>query len=131
MIVNALRFRFRDDLTDDAREEALVAFRRTASLPAVSFSCVGQDLGNPADGFTHAYVVGIADLAALERYLSDPLHRAGDFVIVPRLARLARTALSDDLEPALGARIGEMFGRKMAADPEWRALFDLIPERSL
>ncbi|MDB5220605.1 MAG: hypothetical protein JWO86_8532 [Myxococcaceae bacterium] len=109
----------------------LAAFRRTAALDSVSFSCVGQDLGNPKDGFTHAYVVGIADLAALDRYLSDPIHRAGDFVIVPHLARLARTALSDDLDPALGAKVGVLWTRRVAADKEWLGLFDRIAQLSL
>jgi hypothetical protein len=30
--------------------------RRAASVESVSFSSVGQDLGDPTDGFTHAYL---------------------------------------------------------------------------
>jgi hypothetical protein len=131
MIVNALRFRFRENLPEAARSEALAMMRRTAGLEPVSFSCVGQDLGNPADGFTHAFVVGIADLAALERYLTHPHHRSGDFVIIPCLAHLARTALSDDPDPGLREKIGRIWQKAMDADPEWLQLFGQIPDRSL
>ncbi len=81
MIVNLLRFRFRDDVTDDEREAVLAAMRRTAGVESAAFGTVGRDLGDPADGFTHAYCVGIEDLAALERYMHDPVHLAGDDVI--------------------------------------------------
>lgn len=131
MIVNMLRFSFKDETTDEQRAAVLAAMRRTASVESVSFSTVGQDLGDPADGFSHAYCVGIADLESLDRYLYDPVHLAGDFEIVPHLARLSAVRLSDDEDPDLGATIMAMHQKKVATYPEWAALLDAIPNADL
>ncbi|WAS89741.1 Dabb family protein [Nannocystis punicea] len=101
MILNVLRFSFKDGAGPEGRTRAMAAPRRTAAMESVSFAVIGQDLGDPAQGFTRAYCVGIADLPALQRYLDDPVHRAGDLVFAPLVARLARVALADDAEPAL------------------------------
>ncbi|APR80991.1 Hypothetical protein A7982_06338 [Minicystis rosea] len=131
MIINMLRFRFRDGTLREEEARALAAIRRTATMESVSFSAVGQDLGDPADGFTHAYCVGIADLPALQRYFDNPIHREGDFVFIPLLAKLSRTALSDDMAPGLGAEIAAMFQRHMARDPEWARLLAQIPDANI
>ncbi|TDC07544.1 Dabb family protein [Streptomyces sp. 8K308] len=131
MIVNMLRFSFKDETTDEQRAAVLAAMRRTASVESVSFSTVGQDLGDPADGFSHAYCVGIADLESLDRYLYDPVHLAGDFAIAPHLARLSAVRLSDDEDPDLGATIAAMHQKKVATYPEWAALLDAIPNVDL
>ncbi|WP_369028837.1 Dabb family protein, partial [Nocardia farcinica] len=88
------------------KDLVLATMRRTASVNSVEFACVGQDLGDPSAGFTHSYCVGLADLAALERYMHDPVHLAGDPVIIPYLAKVAiGPDLSDDPDPELNARI--------------------------
>jgi hypothetical protein len=66
MIVNLLRLTLRDDITDDERAQVLEALRRTASLESVSFSTVGEEFGDPT-GRVIDYVVGIADIEALQR----------------------------------------------------------------
>jgi hypothetical protein len=127
MIVNVLRFAFRPEVTAAEQAEVVALMRRTAAVESVAFSTVGQDLGDPADGFTHAYLVAIPDLAALERYMHDPVHIAGDRTILGRLARLAAVRLADDPDPELGRVVGEMHGRKAAAHPEWgRAVEELM-----
>lgn len=131
MIINFLRFRFRDDASPADQERALAAIRRIASSEAVAFSVIGQDLGDPAEGYTHSYCVGIPDLAALERYLSQPAHREGDAIFLPLLAKLARSASSDDLDPALRDKIGALAQQRLQADPEWAALFARIPDLRL
>lgn len=128
MIVNILRFSFRDGTTDEEKDEVLAAMRRTASVESVAFSSVGQDLGDPADGYTHAYCAAVEDLAALERYMYDPVHLAGDHDILPRLARLSAVRLSDDPDPELNAKITAMHLRKVATYPEWGRLLDAIPD---
>ena len=45
------------------------------------------------------------DLAALERYLYDPVHLDGDFGILPHLAKLSAVHLSDDMDPELNGKI--------------------------
>jgi hypothetical protein len=89
---------------------------------------VGRDLGDPAEGYTHACCVGVADPAALQRYFDDPVHREGDLVFAPLLARLRRRALTDDPDPATGDEIMEMYRRKMAGDPGWAAVLAAIPD---
>ncbi|MEU5023449.1 Dabb family protein [Streptomyces milbemycinicus] len=128
MIVNILRFSFKDGTTDEKKAEVLGAMRRTAAVESASFATVGQDLGDPAEGYTHAYCVGIEDLPALERYMYDPVHLEGDFEILPHLARLSAVRLSDDMDPELGARVTEIFLAKLAKYPEWGELLNSIPD---
>ncbi|MBJ6759600.1 Dabb family protein [Myxococcaceae bacterium JPH2] len=128
MFINLLRFRFKDGVSESDKAHALEAISRTAKSEAVSFSVVGRDLGDPSEGFTHAYCVGIADLLALKRYFDDPVHRAGDFLFLPLVGRLRRIAMTDDADPALGEKIQAMHAAKMAGDPEWLALLAAIPE---
>lgn len=125
MIVHMLRFTFKETATEEEREHVLAAMRRTASVESVSFSTVGQSLGDP-DGFSHAYCVGIADLAALRRYMHDPVHLAGDPQILPYLARIAiGPDVSDDMTPTLAEDILALHEEKVALYPEWAA--DLGP----
>ncbi|RKH69031.1 Dabb family protein [Corallococcus llansteffanensis] len=127
MFVNLLRFRFKDGVTEAEQAQALAAITRTSKTDAVSFSVVGRDLGDPAEGYTHAYCVGIADLSALQKYFDAPEHREGDLLFLPRVARLRRIALTDDADPALGEKIQALHREKMAGDPEWAALLAAIP----
>jgi hypothetical protein len=128
VIVNTLRFSFRDGTTEEQKAEVLAAMRRTSTVESAAFGVVGQDLGDPADGFTHAYCVGVADLAALERYLHDPVHLEGDSVILPRLARLSAVRFSDDTDPGLGEKIMALHLQKVALYPEWGRLLHSIPD---
>ncbi|GAB3465023.1 Dabb family protein [Actinophytocola sediminis] len=128
MIVNIVRFRFKDTTTDTVRAEVLAAMRRTASVESVAFATVGQDIGDPAEGYTHAYLAAVEDLAALDRYFYDPVHLNGDADILPHFARLTTLQLSDDPDPELGAKIGAMHLKKVAAYPEWGRLLDAIPD---
>ncbi|MGK3203209.1 Dabb family protein [Amycolatopsis sp. MEPSY49] len=127
MIVNLLRFRFRDDVTEDLREAVLEAMRRTASVESAAFGTVGRDLGDPAEGYTHAYCVGVEDLAALERYLHDPVHLAGDDVILPALARLSAVRFTDDTDPGTGTKIVALHRAKLAKYPDWERQLNAIP----
>ncbi len=124
MIVHMLRFAFKETATEEEREQALAAMRRTAAVESVSFSTVGQCLGDP-DGFSHAYCVGITDLPALRRYMHDPVHLAGDPQILPHLARIAiGPDVSDDMTPTLAEDILALHEEKVALYPEWGAELD-------
>lgn len=126
MIVNVLRFSFKDGTTEEQKAAVLARMRRTASVESASFGVVGQDVGDPAEGYTHAYVAGIADLAALERYLHDPVHIEGDFEIMPHLAKLAPVRFSDDTNPDLGEKITALHLAKVAKYPEWGKLVESL-----
>ena len=127
MIILVLRFAFRTETTEKEQAAVLTKMRGTAGIASVSFSAVGQDLGDPRDGYTHAYCAGVADLAALRNYLYDPVHLQGDFEILPHLARLSPFQLSDDMSPGVREEVMSMHAEKVAAHPEWGRLLAAIP----
>ncbi|MFC9896683.1 Dabb family protein [Nocardia sp. NPDC127579] len=129
MIIHQLRFRFRNETTEEQKAEVLALMRRTAAVDSVSFGTVGRHLGDPEAGYTHAYCVGIADLAALEEYMHDPVHLDGDPRIIPHFERLViGPDLSDDPDPELGAKIMALHQRKVEMYPEWARQMETIPE---
>jgi hypothetical protein len=116
-----LRFAFKETATEEERERVLAVIRRTASVESVTFSTVGQILGE-SEGFTHACCVGIADLPALRRYMHDPVHLAGDPQIMPYLSRIGiGPDLSDDMTPTLAGEILALHEEKVALYPQWAA----------
>ncbi|MEV0759112.1 Dabb family protein [Nocardia sp. NPDC050435] len=129
MIVHQLRFKFREGVTEQELESALAVLRRTAAVDSVEFAVVGQHLGDPAEGLTHAYCVGLADLDAVRRYMDDPVHLAGDPELIPYLDTLViGPDTSDDPDPELGAKLGALHEDKLARYPEWAALMASIPQ---
>jgi hypothetical protein len=129
MIVHTLRFAFKDGTTEDQKAQVLALMRRTGAVESVSFATVGQNLGDPAEGLTHAYCVGIENLAALERYMHDPVHLAGDPEIIPHLAKISiGPDLSDDMAPELAGEIMALHERKAAMYPEWAAQLEPLLE---
>ncbi|MEV1010802.1 Dabb family protein [Streptomyces sp. NPDC049881] len=127
MITNVLRFSFKDETTEEERAEVLALMRRTASVEAVTFGTVGRDMGDPAEGFTHAYSASLQDLDALERYLHDPAHIDGDWTILPRLARLSAVRFTDDPAPDTAARVAALHAAKLAKYPEWARQLNALP----
>lgn len=127
MIVNILRFSFKDGTTEEDKAAVLAAMRRTASVESAAFGVVGQDIG-PDDGYTHTYCAAVPDLPALERYMHDPVHLVGDDVIMPHIQRITAVRFSDDMDPDLGAKVGEVALAKVAKYPEWARQLEAIPE---
>ncbi|GEM30951.1 hypothetical protein NN3_19580 [Nocardia neocaledoniensis NBRC 108232] len=129
MIVHQLRFKFREDATEEHKEAVLALMRRTASVESVSFGIVGRHLGDPSEGLTHAYCVGLADIDAVERYMHDPVHLAGDPQIIPHLDTLViGPDASDDPDPELAGKLQALHERKLAEYPEWARLMGTIPQ---
>lgn len=125
MILNVLRFTLKDDTTAEQRVDVLAALRRTAGLPWVAFSSVGPELADP-NGLTFGYVVAIDGLTNLEKYMHDPVHLAGDDVILPRVARLSAVRFSDDDDPDIGAKVFALHQAKVAKYPDWGRAVDSI-----
>ncbi|AHH18667.1 stress responsive alpha-beta barrel domain-containing protein [Nocardia nova SH22a] len=119
MIVLMQRFSFKPDVSEEEREEVLAAMRRTASVESSVFSTVGPYLGDPAEGFTHAYLSAIPDLNALDRYMNDPVHVSGDDFILPRLAKQSALRFTDDPDMELADKIYAIYRRRVDGDPEW------------
>lgn len=131
MIVSAQRFRFRPDVTDEQKSHAIAAITAVSRLESVAFAVVGQDLGDPQEGFTHGYLVGIADLDALERYFRDPVHAAGDRAFLPLLERVSGSGLSDDADPELRDKVVALHAARVQRDPEYAELLSAIPQSAL
>jgi hypothetical protein len=126
VIAHVLRFGFKEETSDEEIDAAMQAFRRVGQVPSVSSAIVGRYAGNPADGFTHSAVYVLADLAALDRFMYEPVHRDADFIVHPHMARMDAFDISDDDEPGLGAKIMEIQQRRLAADPELAALLGIV-----
>lgn len=131
MIVSAQRFRFRPDVTDEQKSHAIAAITAVSRLESVAFAVVGQDLGDPQEGFTHGYLVGIADLDALERYFRDPVHAAGDRAFLPLLEKVSGTGISDDADPELRDKVVALHAARVQRDPEYAELLSAIPQSAL
>ena len=129
MFIHQFRFSFKDETTEEQRADVLSTLRQVASVNSVSFGVVGQNLGDPGEELTHAYIAGFEDLAAFERYLYEPVHLAGDPQVVPHFKKVfIGPEMSDDMDPGLAAQIATMHEHKMAKYPEWGALMATIPE---
>jgi hypothetical protein len=125
MILNVLRLTLKDDTTAEQRVEVLAALRRTAGLACVAFASVGPEFADPT-GSTFGYVVAIDGLANLEKYMHDPVHLAGDDVILPRVARLSAVRFSDDDDPDIGAKVFALHQAKVSKYPDWGRLVESI-----
>ncbi len=120
IIVSAQRFRFKADVTEEQKSHAIAAITAVSRLESVAFAVVGQDLGDPDEGFTHGYLVGIPDLDALEQYFRDPVHAAGDRVFFPLLEKVTGIGISDDTDPDLRDRVVALAHRpRIQRDPEY------------
>lgn len=131
MIISAQRFSFKPGVAEQDKRRALAAVAALAEARPVAFAVVGKDLGDPADGFTHGFSIGLTDLDALERYFDHPLHAAADRALLPLLQKTVGTGLSDDDDPDLRPKIIELHQRRTERDPEYLALLTAIPEIAL
>ena len=131
MIISAQRFSFKPGIGEEDKDRAIAAVAALAGAEPVAFAFVGQDLGDPADGFTHGFSIGLADLDALQRYFDDPLHAAADRVLLPLLQKTVGSGVSNDDDPELRKKIVELHQRRVQRDPEYLALLNAIPETAL
>ena len=127
MILHVLRFRFRDDVDERERDDVLADLRRLAAADSVTFSVVGQDVGDPSEGYTHGYCVAVEDFDALRRYQYHPEHRAIAKRFASRVAALTGLDVSDDTPSDLSERIRAMFQAWLADDPELADLLEALP----
>jgi Stress responsive A/B Barrel Domain len=128
MIVNVLRFSFKEGASDTERAAAIESLERLGASSSVAFSVTGRGLGDPSDGYTHAYCVAWKDLAELERYmLHEPEHPAADAAFLPAVERLGMLNFSDDPDPALWHEM-EALHKKRLENPELAQLIGSISE---
>jgi hypothetical protein len=128
VIAHILRFRFKEETSQEEFDAAMEAFRRTGQVSTISAAIVGRYAGNPADGFTHSAVYVLADLATLEGFMYEPVHRDADFIVHPHIARMDAFDICDDDEPDLDAKIMDIQQRRLAADPELAELLGIVAD---
>ncbi|TDX08398.1 stress responsive alpha/beta barrel protein [Kribbella sp. VKM Ac-2566] len=93
--------------------------RRIASLDSVAFGVVGPDFGGADDGFTHSYLVAVPDLEALEQYIHDPVHLAGDDQILDTFEKLSAIRFTDEDDSEVGQGAYELHLSKAQLYPDW------------
>jgi Stress responsive A/B Barrel Domain len=126
VIAHVLRFSFKDGTSEEDFTAAMEAFRKAARAATVSFAVVGSYSGNPADGYTHSAIFGLADLETLERFMDEPAHREADFIVHPHMATFDGFDVSDEYDPDLEAKVMAIRRRRIAADPELAALLGIV-----
>lgn len=131
MIVSAQRFRFKPEVTAEQKARAIAAITAVSEVESVAFAVVGQDLGDPDDGYTHGYLVGIPDLQALERYFRDPVHAAGDRAFLPLVEKVTGIGVSDDMDHELRQKVVALHTARVLRDPEYAELLSAIPQSAL
>ncbi|WP_313885639.1 Dabb family protein [Fodinicola feengrottensis] len=115
-------------MTDTEKARVLELMKRTASVGTLG-SAVGQDLGDPAEGYTHAYCAMLPDEEALYHYMNHDYLIDGDLELLPYLSRLHPMRLSDDLDPRLSERITAVHLERLAAHPELARAMNAVPAR--
>ncbi|MFI9503279.1 Dabb family protein [Nocardia sp. NPDC052566] len=129
MIVHTVRFGFKDSVTAEQRASGLRILAGMAALESVSYSTLGRSLGGPHPALTHAYCIAFEDLAALCRYLNDPVLHEGDREFLPLLAHLSVDPdITDDADPDLGAKITSAFEQAVTDYPVWAESLQSVPQ---
>ena len=131
MIVHIMRFSFRPDTSEEARGSALAAFETLAASEATEFSIVGNDIGDPSDGYTHAACVAVRDLERLRAYMFTPLHRAADLAILPHIQKLTGFDFATEATPDLGDKVRALHQERVESSDYLGPLLEAIPELNL
>ncbi|MHC5903504.1 hypothetical protein ACVNF4_06255 [Streptomyces sp. S6] len=60
--------------------------------------------------------------------MNDPVHLAGDDVILPHIQRMGAVRASDDADPEIREKVAALHGAKLARYPEWERQLETVPE---
>ncbi|MBC2637749.1 Dabb family protein [Rhodococcus sp. 4CII] len=112
-----MRFSLQDGLTVAERDEVCRQIRSLVDLPMVISSSVCQDLGNPANGFSHTAIVLFEGSADYLSYLTDPDHAVIIDFVIPRWKKAMFCDASDEFDPTLYDRIRKTIS-EMASTPK-------------
>lgn len=117
MFHHIMRFALQDGLTDSERDEVCRQIRSLENLPMVISSSLCQDLGNPADGFSHTAIVLFDGSADYLSYLTDPDHAVIIDFVIPRWKKAMFCDASDEFDPTLYDQIQKTIA-EMGSTPE-------------
>ncbi|MBC2897506.1 Dabb family protein [Rhodococcus sp. 3A] len=117
MFHHIMRFSLQDGLTVAERDEVCRQIRSLVDLPMVISSSVCQDLGNPANGFSHTAIVLFEGSADYLSYLTDPDHAVIIDFVIPRWKKAMFCDASDEFDPTLYDRIRKTIS-EMASTPK-------------
>ncbi|GAB3440448.1 Dabb family protein [Actinophytocola sediminis] len=94
----------------------LAAMRAASlSMPTVTSFVIGRDIGGDYD---FGAVSVIEDLAGYEAMMNHPAHLEIDRAGLPLVERFVSFDITDDPDPALGARIAEIHRRRYQENPD-------------
>jgi hypothetical protein len=107
VIQHVIRLKLRDPGEPDDAERVLEAMRMLAGIESVSAGFVGLNVRGNGE-YELGAVLSIADEAAFERYLYDPVHFEVDDVVRPRIAAVESFDLADGPDPDIGERLARL-----------------------
>ncbi|WP_460395320.1 Dabb family protein [Actinophytocola sediminis] len=116
MIYHGIRFSLRPGVSDEEVAAGLAAMRAASlSMPTVTSFVIGRDIGGDYD---FGAVSVIEDLAGYEAMMNHPAHLEIDRAGLPLVERFVSFDITDDPDPALGARIAEIHRRRYQENPD-------------
>ncbi|PSK96781.1 stress responsive alpha/beta barrel protein [Murinocardiopsis flavida] len=128
MIYHCIRFTLKPDVSEEEREAGLAQMREHINaIPAIKARVVGPDIGGDYD---YGAVSVIEDLDGYEEYMNHPAHLDMDRVGLPLIDKFVSFDITDDPDPAVGARIAEIHQRRYDTMPDIAELVSDLGEYS-
>jgi hypothetical protein len=117
MIHHVLRFKWHEGVAQDQIDEALRLLRELAEVDdSIVGSMVGQDIGDPADGYTHGLCYTLRD-DGYRSYMNSPHHRKVDDFVLPLSEKIASYELTDNMDPDMRSKMVAIQSQRNASDP--------------
>jgi hypothetical protein len=108
MIYHCVRFALNPGLAADEAAQVFTILQRLEELDSVQSVVLGQDLGDPSDGFTDTVLVLIPTVKDYAAYQRAPLHAEMMAYTIPRCARMMVCDFSDDRDPHLRETLAQL-----------------------
>ena len=124
MIYHVQRLTFGTYVSEEEIQEYITDLKALERLDCVEKIVIGQDLGNPSDGFDQCrritIMAQVRDLQAYAGYMNDPRHVAlANRGSGRMLVQVMNCDMSDDFNPSLRAEM-DAVASESAIDPQTR-----------
>ncbi|WP_049578773.1 Dabb family protein [Streptomyces sp. SBT349] len=115
MIYHGNRIKLKDGVTPEQLDEALEILRETGrTVPAVTSFFIGREFGE----YDWSAIFVLADLDGYWEYLIHPAHTRAERFGMPLMEKFEAFDITDDPDPAFGAKVAELQKRHVDTDPE-------------
>lgn len=116
MIYHTVRLSFRPGVTQDQIDGAIAQWHKMAEeIPVIESYCIGHDLGGKYD---YGATFVLQDIAAYEAFVMHPSGRETDLIGLPLVDDAVSMDITDDGDPAIGAKIDAIHRARFERDPE-------------